>query len=419
MINQILKLFGIRVTSTVVHKIAVDVGSIDDETALKYGPFYRGIMTIAGDVSQLPLYVFKKNKEGRGERQDNHNIAKLLRGKINRYMTKQVFFELLQTHALLYGNGVAQIVKNRLDQVVQLIPLMPWHLSYEIQNGNLVYVYEPAPGNKIQLEPEDVIHIKGFSFDGLVGVPLYSLAQNGIKLGLLTEALPINFYENGATLSGVIQLPYSLSSENDIRRLKESWKSNYQGSKNAGKVAVLEQGAEFKPISPTLEDSQWAEGREFQKVQTSDWFLMPQSKFGGKSNFSSLEESNRDYLVSCLNRWLVKIEEELTVKLFSEDELEEGYYVEFVRNSLTMTTTDQRFNAYTKAIHYGVMCPNEVRALEGLPEYPDGNTFFSPVNVWPIDEERPYGGKEQKAEQQASGSSGDGKEGDNALKQGV
>lgn len=388
MIKQLLRIFGLRVPRMLYWNASIPATDINDETALSYGPFFRGVMTIASDVSQLPLQVFVREEDNEKQRDDKHPVARLLRHRINRYMTRQEFLELIQFHCLVYGNGLAQIVRNKQGEVIQLISLMPWLITYKIEDNQLVYEYKLPDDTSITLQPEDVVHIKGFTFDGLVGVPLYEIAKQSIKQGLSAESLAIAFYENGATLSGILKLPYSLDSDEKIRSLKEQWRQNYQGSKNAGKVAVLEEGADFKPISPSFEESQWIEGRQFQKLEMSHWFLMPPSKIGDKSTYSSLEESNRDYLTSCLNKWLVKLEEELTTKLFINDEAGR-YFVEFNRNALIRTSLSDRYNAYTKAIHYGFLSANEVRQLENLPSYPEGNKYYSPVNIWPNDEERP------------------------------
>lgn len=417
MISTILKLFGIKMPSSVYVTINPQIDNINDETAIMYGPFFRGIMTIASDVSSLPIAVYKRKDNDDREKITDHPVAKILSSRVNRYMTKQEFFELLQFHALLYGNGVAQIILNKQNEVIGLVPLMPWFLQFRLQNGDLVYVYEPPNAKQVILSPEEVIHIKGFTFDGVVGVPLYVVAKQSIQLGLSAEALSIAFYQNGATLSGIIKLPYSLNNEEQIRKLKQQWRDEYQGVKNSGKIPVLEEGADFKPISPSFEDSQWIEGRQFQKGEISHWFLMPPSKIGEKGTYSSLEESNRDYLTSCLNKWLVKIEEELTTKLFTQFE-EKDYFIEFNRNALLRTALSDRYNAYTKAIHYGFMSPNEVRKLENLPAYEGGDRFYSPVNIWPNDEERPMG-KNDVVKKTIAGSSGDGKEGSNELKEGV
>lgn len=405
MIKYILNFFsGSKIKSYFFRTNTDTILRIDDENSLLYGPYFKGLATIVGDVAQTPINLYYRDAKKGKQKVTDHPLANLFKRNVNKFMTVYSFFETMQFHALHYGNGVAQIVKNRNNEVIGLSVIMPWSLAYAIENNELTYQVDLGDGKKLVLNPEDVIHIRGFTFDGIVGIPMYKVASLSIKLGLSSEQFSSAFFENAATPSGILKVPYTLENEESIRRLKMQWRTEYQGTKNAANVAVLEEGADFKPISQSFQESQMIESRQFQKLEMANWFNIPNSKLGDKGTYASTEESNRDYLATCLNRWFVKWEQELNYKLLPDTD---DYFFEFNRNSFLRTTLIDRYNAYMRAIMYGIMSPNEVRQLENLPEYPSGDKYYAPVNIWPTDEERPVTKQRQMNEGYSTGGKSD------------
>lgn len=134
--------------------------------------------------------------------------------------------------------------------------------------GQLYYEYmvstDDAPTNKgssVKLKPEDVLHVPGLSFDGLVGYSPIAMAKNAIGLGIAAEEYGSKFYANGAAPSGVLEHPRVLK---DPSKVRESWIQTFGGSANSNKVAVLEEGMKYTPISINPAEAQFLETRKFQ-----------------------------------------------------------------------------------------------------------------------------------------------------------
>ena len=200
-------------------------------------------------------------------------------------MTSFVFRETLMTHLLLWGNAYAQIIRNGKGEVIALYPLMPNRMSVDRdENGRLYYKYYRGNDEAIRskeyeviLSPYDVLHIPGLGFDGLVGYSPIAMAKNAIGLAIATEEFGAKFFANGAAPSGVLEHPGTLKNPDKVR---ESWNATFGGSNNANKVAVLEEGMKYTPISISPEQAQFLETRKFQINEIARIFRVPPHMVG-------------------------------------------------------------------------------------------------------------------------------------------
>ena len=163
-------------------------------------------------------------------------------------MTAFSFRETLMTHLLLWGNGYAQIVRNQRGEVIALYPLMPDRMTVDRDaRGHIYYEYTRSDSDvkslgrksSVILSPEDVFHIPGLGFDGLVGYSPIAMAKQAIGMGLACDEYGAAFYQNGAQPGGVLEHPGVVK---DPKRVRDSWNAIYQGSRNAHRIAVLEEG---------------------------------------------------------------------------------------------------------------------------------------------------------------------------------
>lgn len=185
------------------------------------------------------------------------------------------------SHLLLWGNAYAQIIRNARGEVISLYPLIPNKMTVDRDSsGRLFYLYqrgsEDAPtlgrDNQVYLSPSDVLHIPGLGFDGLVGYSPIAMAKNAVGLAIATEEYGAKFFANGASPGGVLEHPGTIK---DPQKIKESWNAAYQGSGNAHRVAVLEEGMKYQPIGISPEQAQFLETRKFQINEIARIFRVP------------------------------------------------------------------------------------------------------------------------------------------------
>lgn len=230
---------------------------------------YACVRILSEAVAGLPLNLYKYNSNGSKEKALEHPLYFLLHDEPNPEMTSFAFRETLMTHLLLWGNAYAQIIRNGKGDVVALYPLMPNRMAVDRdKSGNLYYQYNTSSddartmkGATVRLSPYEVLHIAGLGFDGLVGYSPIAMAKNAIGLAIAAEEYGSKFYANGASPSGVLEHPGTLK---DPSKVRDSWNAAFAGSGNSHRVAVLEEGLKYTPISISPNEAQFLETRKFQ-----------------------------------------------------------------------------------------------------------------------------------------------------------
>jgi len=257
------------------------------------------------------------------------------------------------------------------------------------ESGQLYYTYEKQPEEAntmpnaaVVLMPEDVLHIPGLGFDGLVGYSPIAMAKNAIGMAIACEEYGAKFFANGAAPSGVLEHPGTIK---DPAKVREAWMSQFGGSGNAGKTAILEEGMKYTPISINPQEAQFLETRKFQINEIARIFRVPPHMVGDleKSSFSNIENMSREFVVYTLTPWLCRWEESLARSLFTPDE-KKGYFVRFNVDGLLRGDFAGRMQGYSTGIQNGFYCPNDIRQLEDLnliPEEEGGFKFMVNGNL--------------------------------------
>lgn len=322
-----------------------------------------------------------------------HPLYFLLHDEPNKEMTSFVFRETLMTHLLLWGNAYAQVIRNGKGEVIALYPLMPNRMEVNrTDKGQLYYQYttssDDAPtveGSTAVLMPEDVLHIPGLGFDGLVGYSPIAMAKNAIGLAIATEEYGAKFFANGAAPSGVLEHPGTIK---DPQRVRDAWMSQFSGSRNAGKVAVLEEGMKYTPISISPEQAQFLETRKFQINEIARIFRVPPHMVGDleKSSFSNIEQQSLEFVKYTLDPWVIRWEQSLQRTLLSSEE-KKRYYFKFNLEGLLRGDYASRMTGYATARQNGWMSANDIRELENLDRIPaelGGDLYLINGNMLPL-----------------------------------
>ena len=263
---------------------------VNERTAMQMTAVYSCVRILSEAVASLPLQFYRYTDDGGKEKAVEHPLYFLLHDEPNPEMTSFVFRETLMTHLLLWGNAYAQIIRNGRGEVVALYPLMADRMYVDRDDkGQLYYEYtlysDDAPtmkGSIVRLSPYEVLHIPGLGFDGLVGYSPIAMAKNAIGMAMACEEYGAKFFANGAAPSGVLEHPGTIK---DPSRVRESWQRTFGGSGNANKVAVLEEGMKYTPISISPEQAQFLETRKFQLDEIARIFRVPYDRGPGKVVF--------------------------------------------------------------------------------------------------------------------------------------
>ena len=350
--------------------------AVNEKTALQTTAVYACVRILAETIASLPLHTYRYSPSGK-EKAETHPLYYLLHSEPNPEMTSFVFRETLMGHLLLWGNAYAQIIRNARGEVVALYPLMPNRMTVDRDsNGRLFYRYqksnEDAPtlgkDSQVYLAPSDVMHIPGLGFDGLVGYSPIAMAKNAVGLAIATEEYGAKFFANGAAPGGVLEHPGTIK---DPQKVKESWNSAYQGSSNAHRVAVLEEGMKYQAIGISPEQAQFLETRKFQINEIARIFRVPPHMLADleKSSFSNIEQQSLEFVKYTLDPWVVRWEQAMCRVLLSESE-KPTVFIKFNVDGLLRGDYQSRMNGYATARQNGWMSANDIRELENLDRIP-------------------------------------------------
>ena len=334
---------------------------VNERSAMQMTAVYSCVRILSEAIASLPLHLYKYDENGSKEKAIEHPLYTLLHDEPNPEMTSFVFRETLMTHLLLWGNAYAQIIRNGKGEVIALYPLMPDRMKVDRdEQGHLYYEYQvssdDAPTNKgtiVRLKPDEVMHIPGLGFDGLVGYSPIAMAKNAIGLAIAAEEYGSKFYANGAAPSGVLEHPGTLK---DPSKVRDSWSQTFGGSANSHKVAVLEEGMKYTPISID----------EIARI-----FRVPPHMVGDleKSSFSNIEQQSLEFVKYTLDPWVSRWEQNMIRSLLSEEE-KKNYFIKFNVDGLLRGDYQSRMNGYATARQNGWMSANDIRELENLDRIP-------------------------------------------------
>ena len=370
--------------------------TVDEKTALQIATVYACVRLLAESVAQLPLHLYKVTEPDGQEKAKDHPLYKILYREPNPEMTSFSFWEAVMTHLLLWGNAYAQVVRDGKNGVLCLYPLLPENVEIDrTDNGEIYYIYhaytneKPGETNKdIIFRRDEILHIPGLSFNGLVGFSPIAMMKNALGTTMAVEKYGASFFKNGAQPSGVLEHPGILKNPD---KLRENWTAIYGGSNNAHKVAVLEEGMQYKAISLPPEDSQFLSTREFGVEEICRIFRVPPHMVQDlkRATFSNIEHQSIDFVVHTLDPWLVRIERAIVKDLLTEEE-KDDYFPKFNVDGLLRGDYQSRMQGYSIGIANGILSPNEARQKENMqpiPEEAGGNfhivngTFIQLKNV--------------------------------------
>lgn len=359
---------------------ASNVSAVTEATALSLSSVWACVRVLSESFATLPVNVYQLSDNGR-QRVSGHPIASLMMNP-NRNMTSFVFRQMAMAHVVLRGNFYAYIIRDNRMNAVELLPIGNEVQCEEI-DGEIYYKFELGKEN-YYTHNSNVFHIKGFTTDGIKGKSVLHAHRENIGLGIASQKASKDFYDNGAKLQGYIQLPQVLD-QDSIKKLRESWSTTYGGIGKA-KTAVLDNGAEYKPINLTPEDAKYLETRKFQREEIATIFRVPPHMIGimDRATWGNVESMGMEFAKYTMLPYCVNWEQEIFTKLFMERE-KFDHYVKFNLDVLMRADIKTRYESYVHAIQNGIKTINEVRELEDMNPTPDGDKHYIQLNMTTID----------------------------------
>jgi HK97 family phage portal protein len=339
--------------------------NVTTANVLRVSDAYACVRVLADGISTLPLHVYRRTEQGRQPAGDNARAVQLLQrpapGSTGVDLISQVM-----VHLNVYGE--AFVGKWREDrEIVQLALISPETIQVELRGRRIVYMLDTLKGRS-EHGPDDLLHIKGMSLDGLRG--LSPVAQCRVALGLSSslQQSAKSFTEHGSAPSGVLSVPSGQGEA--AERIQETWQARHGGVEKMHKVAVVSGDIKFTPVGFSADDSQFLQQRELSAREVARIFRVPawviDAPTGDSLTYANVSEQNRALATHSLRPWATRIERAISN---DADLCPGGTYVQFDFDGLLRAASEQRAQQYTAALNAetGWMRREEVRELEDLP----------------------------------------------------
>ena len=345
---------------------------VDEQSAMQISTVYACVRLLAETVAALPLHLYRYTDGGKGkESAFDHPLYRILYRQPNDEMSSFIWRETMMTHLLLWGNAYSQIIRDGRNNVLGLYPLLPENVEVDRdEQGQLYYIYhaytDEVPGEQnqdIYFRKDEILHIPGLGFNGLVGFSPIAMMKNSLGTTLAVEKYGASFFKNGAQPSGVLEHPGVLK---DPQKIRDNWTAVYGGANNAHRVAVLEEGMAYKAISLPPEDSQFLSTRQFGVEEICRIFRVPHMVQSLEhATFSNIEHQSIDFVVHTLTPWLVRFEQAIIKDLLLEEE-QDVLFPKFNVDGLLRGDYQSRMNGYATGISNGFLSPNDIHRLENM-----------------------------------------------------
>ncbi|TMI98464.1 MAG: phage portal protein [Alphaproteobacteria bacterium] len=363
--------------------------AINQGTAVGVSTVYACVSIRSKDVARCTPRLLKANapRSQTPIKAKDHAVAALLK-RPNWIQTWFEFAYQMEAAFLLRNNAYAAILRDGAGRPYALIPINPDAVTVlEALDGSIFYqvnrvgLFQMAalknfPG---AIPAEDVLHLRGLTFNMLVGVSTIVLARDAIGVAMGLEQQRARWMANAARPSGVLKSKKRLD-DNAAARLRTQWESFSQGLQNVGRTAILEEEMDWQAVSLTAEDLLFIEQCNFSVQEIARFWGMPLHKLGVPDTASKarLDQADQAYvnttIMPDLDLWEQKFEQ-----MFDLDK--EDLVVNFDETRLLRAEAATRINTHRLAVMSGLETQNEGRADEGRPPLPGGDVLLSPVNL--------------------------------------
>ena len=367
------KLVGSNTFFSIADLLTGSGSAATGKTALTISAFYNGVNIIANDIAKLPKGVYIKDGESR-IKDSKHPINYLLNTEPNGLMTAFDFWRINVASTIIKGNGYSRIHKNKESGIEEAYEFLDYeHVKVYKKGLKLFYEYKGET-----IPSEDMLHFKGFGFDGLVGMGVVSFAAKNLGVILDANAYASEIYKDRGIGYGVIESDNAVESTN--KKLIEDGFSTKMASKNKFKVPLLDEGMKYKSIQITPAEAQFLETNKYAVLEVCRWLNLNPHKLKDLSagTYSNVYQQSIEHVSDSIVPWALMMQQEVIRKSFVKGD--NRYFVMNI-NALLKGDLESKRNYYTAMVYAGIYTRNEVRALEEMNPIDGLDEILQPVNM--------------------------------------
>ena len=367
--------------------------------AMKLSAVDRCVEVLSSDVAKLPLYVFDRNTR---QVKHDHPLSRLLGLRCNSVQTSFEALKLVEAGRLCGGNGYLLVERDPRSLRPERLVAVPWqNVSPQMTDaGDVFYdVTHPFTHRNIRVARTDMVHVKGsFSRNGWLGVSVLERASEVIASARAAQSWNGSYYSNGGQPSGVLEVEDDISGyieqlqpDGTVQKInikdsiREEWERRHAGPGNANRVAILDHGLKYKPISISQRDAQFVENAELSIRDIARFFGVPLYKLQeGKQSYNSNEQNAIEYVTGTLHPIVTQYEQAMTVTLLTPGEVASGLEIRMNMMAELRGDSTARGNWYRTMHDIGAYSVNDILALEDLPDVAGGDEHVASLNYVPL-----------------------------------
>jgi HK97 family phage portal protein len=364
--------------------------AVTPQSAVGSTAVWAAVRIISESIATLPLRVYERRDGGRTLATE-HPLYPLLHDRPNVRQTAVEWREQQLASLLLWGNAYSWIERWPSGRPRWLWPLRADRVTVKVDVTTqsdpvpgLVYVVQTIDGGQVVYPADDVLHVRGLSSDGMLGLSPIAIHRDAVGLEMAEREFAARFFGNNGRPGGVLKVQGRLSND-AAQRLKASWETAHRGLDNAHRVAVLEEGIEWQGMGMPLADAQFVEQRRFSIEEVARIFRVPLHLMGDlqRATFSNIEHQSIEFVTHTIRPWCVRLEQAFNGLLYPSER--QSLYTEHAVDALLRGDIKARYEAYAVGRSWGWLSVNEIRALENLNGVgPDGDTLVQPLNYGPL-----------------------------------
>lgn len=318
----------------------------------------------------IPFGLYRKDGDARVPAEDSF-LQKVLKERANEYMSPFMMRKITMSNAFWWGFGAVWNRKDAAGHVIARIPLPTDCCTIRKDTSTGTYWYDySVDGFSKSFNNSELSFLYFETYDGIQGRGMLDLAREAISADAMAQRYNKKFYQNGARLSGVVEV--DTDANKDTRdRLKQEFRA--YAADDAFAVAVIDHGMKFTPLGINQSDAQFIESRGFTVEEISRFSGIPKHMLQtGKESYNSNSQQRLNYVTDTLLPYVVQWENEDSYKLPDPSLRKEGVYVRGNVEALLRADPTTRADFYVKLIEHSVMCPDDARAKEELNPIPGG-----------------------------------------------
>lgn len=357
----------------------------EDERAISEATYFACMKVLSEGVGKLPLKLLKYNDKNGVETARKHPLYYALHDRPNPYMTATNFWSTVEYNRNHYGNAYVWIQGAGKDLKLWILPSTQVTVYYDdakilADQPDIYYVYSGG-GKNYRFSSEEVLHFKSSNtLDGIVGISVQDQLKSTISGGVKSQKMLNKMYNSGFTAKAVLNYTGSLNDANvqELVRMTEAYAKGDLKDKGVENIIPIPLGFSLNPLNVKLADNQFVEVRQYTALQIASAFGIKPYQIGDytKSSYASAEAQQLSFLVDTLLYIIKQYEEEISYKLLSREEIDNGYHFKFNVAVILRADLHTQINTLSNGVANFIYTPNEARALLDLEAKPGGDRLL-------------------------------------------